>query len=396
MPKKPTRRQHGTGSITWLDPGKALLRVRTDAGVRSKTIRTTHRDHGGRGEAAEALTALQASLEAESRRPDQHTLAETFDEYLKDLKRRERRGGTTTSYAQIKNRLTPELAATPIGAIGPRDLEVFYGTLGDRYEQSTIRTTHQVIKAVLAAAVRWQWLQPPNPADAARVNQPRSKARRQLSPADVEVLVRSGNDQVLGMALFLAAALGLRRGELCGLRWEDVDEAEGVIWISRQWSVDHDGVAGIHELKADTGTDEQWRRGIYRGPAVFDVLNRFRAFQRDRIGREPQGWVLSEDGGTTPIKPTTLGKRATVHCHALGYEGISLHDFRRLTASELAAAGVDVTVAADQLGHTPQIMLGKYVTGRKDKAIAAGAALEERLESQGLVLADLFTKAPPG
>jgi hypothetical protein len=52
---------------------------------------------------------------------------------------------------------------------------------------------------------------------------------------------------------------------------------------------------------------------------------------------------------------------------------------------------VDVTVGADRMGHTPQMMLTKYATGREDKAIAAATALEDRLIAQGLPMAELFT-----
>jgi integrase len=129
---------------------------------------------------------------------------------------------------------------------------------------------------------------------------------------------------------------------------------------------------------------------VYLTPLVVNALQRFRAHQHAELGRAPDGWLLSHGASVTPIKPQNLGGLITQHCSDLGFDGASPHSFRRLTASELVAAGVDVTVGADRMVPTAQMMLGKYATVRKDKAVGAAAALEDRLVDQGLPMAELF------
>ena len=60
---KPARRSWGSGSLTWLTSTRVRLRVRVDGDVHSKTVRVTHRDHGGRRQAEAALEAYRAEIE---------------------------------------------------------------------------------------------------------------------------------------------------------------------------------------------------------------------------------------------------------------------------------------------------------------------------------------------
>ena len=104
MPKKPTRREWGTGSITWLSPSKALLRIPTSDGVRSKTVRLAHRDHRGRGQAEEELAKFEAELNAVEDSPAGETLESVLSYYIDHVTRLDKRRGTIETYGAVAKR----------------------------------------------------------------------------------------------------------------------------------------------------------------------------------------------------------------------------------------------------------------------------------------------------
>jgi integrase len=143
---------------------------------------------------------------------------------------------------------------------------------------------------------------------------------------------------------------GLRRGELAGLKWEDVDLDEGWLRVGRQLVyVDNRVVESIPK------TDAGWRR-LRLDDATVAALERHMLAQLDEVdgthgAYENGGWVLAqEDGSFYPPKRLTvlfqrLAKRA-------GVSAIRLHDGRHTNASHLLASGMDLKVVSVRLGHS--------------------------------------------
>jgi len=102
-------------------------------------------------------------------------------------------------------------------------------------------------------------------------------------------------------------------------------------------------------------------RTVSIGAGGAAILERYRDEKRELLGCDPDGWLLSYDGGVTPMRAKSLtaymarlGKRVGVPVH--------FHQLRHFAATELNAAGVDLPTAAAQLGHSPAIMLGRTPT----------------------------------
>jgi integrase len=391
--KKSARRIYGTGSVVWLSPTKVKLRVRTDGAVRSTTVRVAHRDHGGRGEAEAALEEFRVAGEAAPAAlpAATWTLKELMERYVADRARVGKAKSTLESYENVTRRLTDDIAVNGLDVLAPDDLDLFYGALAKRgLSPNTIRQTH----AVLSAAMGWAEQKgkvPFNVVTRATPPDPRTKGPRRLSVGEVQQLVAAAHaegDVVLAMAMFLALYLGARRGELCGLRWQDFNPNEATVRIERQL-VPLKGGQQVAALKSDTGTIDG-ARTIPLGPEAVDTLQRYRVIHGDLLDHEPDGWLLSYDGGSTPIRAKTLGERVTRLGRKLGIE-VSLHSFRRTADTQLVAAGVDVDTAARRSGHTREVMFKHYVQGADDRAVAAALTLESRLINQGLVMGELLT-----
>jgi integrase len=389
------RREYGTGSITWLSSRRARLRVRVngESGQRSKVVRVGHRDHGGRGEAAAELENFARAIQSEKVQSENQvrTVGEVLTAYIEHCRRIGRRQGTIESYEMVAKRITAELKAKPIDALTGHDFDDFYGDLGKSLGANTIRQTHAVLHAAFDQAVKWEWIAA-NPMTSATPPGRFKPKREALAMGDVHRMIqRASNpkelggegDLVLAMAVILATITGARRGELAGLRWEDVDEDTCSVRIERQWVP---GKSGQH-LGPPKSSDGP--RTVVLGEVGMALIIRYRRLMGELLNREPNGWLLSHDAGTTPLRAKALGAAISRLGTSLGIE-VSTHSFRRASATELMASGVDVDTSARRLGHTTEVMLQSYVLGSDDRAIAAAGTLETRLAARGLPLAELL------
>lgn len=396
MPKKPGRRGWGAGSITWLTPSKVLLRISTDEGVKSKTVRVAHRDHGGRGEADAALAAFAASLEDEKVAPSSETLGTVLAYYVEHCERIGRRRGTVETYQDIAKRIPAELSGRPIDTLTADDFDQLYGAMKAKgLAEKTIRTTHAVLRAALRQAA-WSGRIPTNPSERATPPANPKGTKSRITPAEVWAMIEAATkakseggdeDPVLAMAMFLSTYAGCRRGELCGLRWDDLDEVTCRLSIQRQW-VPGKGGQYLEDLKSATGTTEG-ARIVKLAPVVVDAVLRYRAWQGRALNRAPEGWLLSHDGGTTPMRAKSLGTAITELGKRTGINATT-HSFRRTSSTELVASGVDVDTAARRQGQTKDVMFADYLLGADDKADAAAVLLADRLIDRGLPIGELF------
>jgi integrase len=353
------------------------------------------RDHGGRGEAEAALDAYWEEVangnSSEAVVP-RRTFSEVFGAYI-EICRGNAKAGTIESYEHTLKRLPAPLITMDVADITAHDLDTFYAALFDQgYASATVCQTHAVVHAVFAQAHRWGWIVT-NPAGVTRPLRDDTPEKRIASPSEVFQLVIAADaprehggegNTILAVAILLAAVTGCRRGELCGLRWDDLDTTTRSIRVERQW------VPGKGGQRLETPKSKGGTRTVYVDPEVFAVLDRFREQLHDLLGRMPDGWLLSYDGGVTPLRAKTLTGSVARLAANVGLKGITAHSFRRVAASQLVAAGVDAASAAGRMGNTIPVMLDRYVRSTDDRSVAAAGMLHERLKAQGLPIGELL------
>jgi integrase len=183
-------------------------------------------------------------------------------------------------------------------------------------------------------------------------------------------------------ACLLLTLAGLRRSEVLGLRWSDVDFDSGKITIAQGRVV----VAGHGTV---TGGPKSRRSGRAL-PMPSDVIAALRAFkacqaeERLALGR---GWAdtglvaVNIDG--SPIRPETYSKAFAAHCAAAGVPVIRLHDVRHTAATMLLDGGTTPSATAKWLGHDPAITLRVYGHVYDDALASAGDALLGRSRAKG-------------
>lgn len=374
------RRTKGTGSLIEARPGVWRLRVFTHPDPRTGHPRQVNRTvytkkRGGKSEAQAALTKLLREVQQGKHKGTDATFGTLLTDWLAWLEHQGKRPSTMATYrTHVENRIRPELGSVKLSKLRPDRLDAFY--MAQRESGLGVRTVtllHSIIAAALEQGVKWGWLDK-NPARQARPPRDTRDAPSALTPEQVQRLVDAA-DIDLAAAIMLAALTGARRGELCGLRWSDVDWENRTIRIERA-RVPVDG-QGIVEGKTKTGRG----RTIHLDPVAMTALGRYRMEVGGRqLGEAPEDpWLLTPDDGTTPTNPKALSHHLTKLGKRLGIP-VHTHSLRHFSATQLVAAGVDVTTASSRLGHTTAVMLETYSHPISERDAEAAAVLGRLLE----------------
>ena len=341
----PPRREYGTGGISWIGPTKVQLCIwvptENDRRRETKVVKVPDREHGGRGKAKEELEKFIAEVAQRASVPTGPTVtvADVLDAYLVHCKRIGRTQSTIESYEHATRRVPATLGALPLAMLTPRDLNAFYGDLAERLADNTIRQTHAILTAALEQAMKWGWIKD-NPAKGATAPGRHTPKRSALPLPDIAKMVAAASaprkngadgDVVLAMAIAVAALTGARRGELCGMQWNDIDPATCSITIERQW------VPGMGGQYLAPPKSEEGVRSIVLGQLDLDLIERYREIMREMLRRELEGWLLSYDAGVTPMRAKALGQAITELGKGLGLE-VTTHSFRRSRPSSLPLA----------------------------------------------------------
>jgi integrase len=171
--------------------------------------------------------------------------------------------------------------------------------------------------------------------------------------ATVRVLVAKADETnpVLSAAIMLAALTGCRRGELCGLRWPDVDRDRRLLHVRRSVKVESEG-----NRLAIGPTKTHQDRAVSLDDVMLAVIetHRSRAEQwaaQAQVEIDADGYILTMNPtGATPTNPDVITRAFVRLTHRLGVT-CRFHDLRHFTATQLIGAGVDPSVVGGRLGH---------------------------------------------
>lgn len=249
---------------------------------------------------------------------------------------------------------------------------------------TAIRHIHYLLSGAYKRAVRWGWVAE-NPMT--KVDPPASPAANPNPPSAEEaasILNEAWHDEDWGALLWLAMTTGARRGELCALRWRDVDTAAAVVSLKRAIAWDPDEHVWFEK---DTKTHQQ--RRVALDPVTVEVLTEHQ--QRAKARAESVGVDLDGDAfvfslepdSSTWLVPSSVTQRYKRMVGRLGID-TTLHKLRHYSATELISSGVDVRTVAGRLGHGSGGMttLRVYSAWVSEADQRASAALGERVPAR--------------
>jgi integrase len=320
--------------------------------------------------------------------PSRVTLQDWVESSWLPTMRSQVKGSTWDSYMRnLRLHVLPTLGQRTLQQLTPLLLNALYADLmasgkqtpaGGGLAAKTVRYVHATLHKVLADAVDGGLLQS-NPADKARPPKPRVSGHREMQVWDANQLAQfllHVHGHRLQAAFHLAAMTGMRRGEVLGLRWHDIDLSTSRIAIR------HTLVSVAYEVQASTPKTHQ-ARVVDLDPGTLEQLRAHRSRQATQQADWGDGYHEShlvfrrEDG--SPIHPDSFSQAFDAEVRRSGLPRIRLHDLRHTHASIALKAGISVKVISERLGHeNPAFTMKQYahvLPGMQAEAAALIAAL---------------------
>lgn len=224
-------------------------------------------------------------------------------------------------------------------------------------EPKSVLEVHVILHRALRDACR-QGLMVRNVADDAeppKRRRPRPDVRS-WNAEQLQAFLKTASADRLFPAFWLAANTGMRRGELLGLRWEDVDLVGGSLSINRSL------VSVAYELHESRGKTRSSRRWVDLDDATVHVLARWRGQVESELSRRvtEDDYVFCTASGA-PIHPDRFTQIFNKLVLRAGVPRRRLHDLRHTHATLLLKAGVPIKVVSERLGHaTPGFTMATY------------------------------------
>jgi integrase len=292
------------------------------------------------------------------------------------------RPSTASSYEHVLNQwLIPRIGGVRLAQLGPLHITELHESLrtggrGDGRGGLSTRSViyaHRVLSRALADAVRWG-LVPRNVATLVSTPRLVTAEMKVWSAGDARKFLEGVTDDRLYAMWLLFVMTGMRRGEVLGLRWQDVDLANGSLAI-RQTLVEVGYKSHFSEPKT-----KRSRRSVSIDPGTCDVLARHRErHESERLPIVDTGDLVFTQPDGRPLQPQNVSQSFQNKIRRLGLPPIRLHDLRHTSATLALAAGIHPKVVSERLGHSSiAITLDTYshvVPGLQEAAASTLASL---------------------
>ena len=266
---------------------------------------------------------------------------------------------TLESYKFIcRKYLIPRIGSLRLDAITPAHLNAVYaemitsGREGGKSGLSTrtVRLAHITVHRALRDAARWGLLGR-NPADLADPPAVKRKEVQAWSPDDLRTFLTLSADEPLHTLFTLAATTGMRRGELMGLRWSDIDFVASRLAVNRAVVV-----ANGKAIESEPKTAKS-RRSVSLDPGTVAALKARRRQQLEERMVMGAGWKDTSDTVFTwpdgsPIHPDVVSKTFERLVTSYKLPRITFHGLRHSAATAALVGGIPAIVVSERLGHS--------------------------------------------
>lgn len=311
------------------------------------------------------------------------TVAQFIERWLKTYVATNTTLRTQQGYrAYIDRYIMPTVGSVKLQDLNSLQVQRIYGDLIDRgLSPTTVNQLHRIFKQALSHAVKWGVLSR-NIADATA---PPRIHRKQMTMWNVETINKfltiASSSRFRGFYQ-LAVLTGLRRSELCGLRWQNVDLVSGKLSVvaTLQRIKGHGLVEGLPKTARS-------RRSVALAPDSIELLHSIRGQQIQHqleFGElwQNTGYVFTQLDGS-PVIPDRVTQDFARLVKREGLPHLTLHGLRHAHATLALTAGVNPKVVSERLGHsTIAVTMDTYSHVLPGMQEAAALVVEELLKQR--------------
>ena len=304
----------------------------------------------------EAQAALEGRPYASRRLPGKDcSLRDWLLFWLEEVVARDRAESTLYAYRNMARcHVLPALGKIPLAELTPLRIQSYlYEKMDQGLSPNTVIKHYVLLNTALRMAVRLELLER---APTERVQPPKRKEIHIdfYSPEQLQKLFSAVENTILELPVKLAAYLGLRRSEICGLRWESVDLEAGGLLIREARTE----MGGVVILKSTKTRNSNRRLGI---AGLADLQRVLRRAWEQRQSDDPKELVVLRPDGTPP-KPDGLTQNLLRVVRKNGLPKISLHGLRHSFASVANSQGIPMFDISRTLGHSSMAVTSNIYT----------------------------------
>lgn len=282
------------------------------------------------------------------------TLGEWLDKWINEFMVFTIREGTLSAYKSlIEHQIKPYLGNRPLSTLTTNEIQKFYNAVkksgrvhqdkngSNELADSMVRKIHMLLHEALETALK-QRLIVNNPTNGTTIPKNNYPAKQILNDKQLERFMEViKSDERWYDFFYTELTTGLRRGEICGLRWEDFDEQNGKLKVRSSVGRIKNGILPIGETKTETGMRE-----ILLPPSTVELLAKRK---ENSVG----DWIFPNFyKPEEPLNPQSAYTHLKVLLKKAELPLIRFHDLRHTFATHAIAGGVDAKTLSGILGHT--------------------------------------------
>ena len=311
------------------------------------------------------------------------TLGEWMDKWMDEYMIFTIKENTIKGYrSQIDHQIKPFIGHKQLASLTTADIQKFYNKIkkegrvhphpihGHVLSDSMVRKIHMMLHEAMEVAVRERYIVR-NPTDNTTIPKKTTTEKQVLNDSQLNRFLEAIQGEPYWHDFFYVEVMtGLRRGEICGIKWSDIDFNEGTLCIKRSVSTKEGGGVSIGETKTDAGA-----RTIIMPPSVATLLWKKRS---DAINE----WVFPHyTNPSDPLHPSSAYKKLKTLLKRLELPLLRFHDLRHTFATQATDGGVDPKTLAGILGHTDaSFTLDTYTHVTSDMQRGASAIVNNMMQ----------------
>ena len=295
------------------------------------------------------------------------TLSQWLEYWMDSIVRPNRAETTVYAYQKIiDNHIDPALGDTPLTKLSAKQVQEYYTTTQREANLSsnTMRRHHDLLSSALRSAVRQEMI-PVSPMNRVEPPRPRPKETSFYDNLELKQLYQLIQGKPLELPVKLAGSLGMRREEICGLKWDNVDLQRRLVIIREARTA-----YGANIVQKETKNRASVRT-LYLADELCLLLEQEQSRQealrcQDPDNFNPEGYVVL-DHKQRPYSPNALSLAFTRFVRRNTLPRLTFHGLRHTFATIASCQGASLFDIGKALGHSTPSTTGRIYTHLVDR-----------------------------